>query len=1147
MSNLKKVVSLALVLIMVVSMGASAAAAFSDKDDINFTDEVNLLTSLGVISGYPDGSFKPAGSVTRAEYAKMLFMVKLGHLDASGFVNGTTTFTDLDQAAWAKGYIKYLSSVGVIAGKSADKFDPNGQITGYEAVKMLLVVLGYKADQAKLIGSSWKLNTLTLGVDRGLLDDYDKDFDAPATRELAALLIVNALDAVCVKYSGLSIDLNGNLTADIVDESRNADGDTVLTTLGWKAFGLCYETGYLVETNHMASIDNMSGGYFFDSDPDTVSDPALAPTDDDTFSIMVTGSTYGDKADLLTELLYEDLDESLIGQEVTVSFKEASNGDLEVYGVIPTGKSKTYASALVDTKFDGAKLTIKVDGTTKEFKDLIAADAVVDFVVMYDGGIEYVNGDLSAFAAAAKAADGDDIAGGLDIVEEDAGDDVVYEYAIGKNAKMPGNVMIVDMDGDGDPDYGYVTIGTFGRVDVNDEADEEFELVGDDSYEFNDDDFDKISGEFAVGDYCFATVDLAGDIKVVPAEKVTLKPTKTTSDKVYVGDTAYYCYAGFAAVADFDFDTTYTVYTNGAFIAKKSTDSTEAVAVDDIALATYIDTRLKVVKLLNAEGDEEIYNYTNKNDDDVIEKIAETIADTDFEGEYGLVKFAQDDAGDVKLSELKGSDTIKAAANTNFVNGGGSTNDYITIDGSTTKYYLDASSKIFIVGPTSVVDGEADFDVFTRADLKNEGNIGGDYTTTATTVDPIAGTVVYRSTSSGYRYVVAVSVKSGDDLPTTATDDKFVFLTADASKWRTTDGNFFSITGQSVGEAVSYTSEDLASSPTLTAKKFDWVKISLNSDGEIDSATLNGNDLLPVGGLNELTYETTAPNDVVVGALAAFDDNYESMSFYEEGSKEDNKRYLEYDFDDDTKIFVMNSSGVMTAGTADDLHVADYNSSEGGYYILNSFYRVSDTHIEFIVISNTNRLSSIDGNFNWAGLPYVSSITVTGATGATTITTLDGILQMNAAVTPTNAVNKTVTWSVTPGATGTASISSTTGLLTALTNGTVTVTATANDGSGIFGTQVITLSNQVAVSSITVTGATGATVAVAGTLQMSAAVLPANADNAAVTWTVTPGATGTATISATGLLTPATVGTVTVTATANDGSGITGTLEVTIS
>lgn len=84
------------------------------------------------------------------------------------------------------------------------------------------------------------------------------------------------------------------------------------------------------------------------------------------------------------------------------------------------------------------------------------------------------------------------------------------------------------------------------------------------------------------------------------------------------------------------------------------------------------------------------------------------------------------------------------------------------------------------------------------------------------------------------------------------------------------------------------------------------------------------------------------------------------------------------------------------------------------------------------------------------------------------------------------------------------------------------------------------------VTSIVVTG-TGnvTTVADGATLQMLAAILPLNATDSTVTWSVVNG-TGTATISVGGLLTATAPGLVTVIATANDASGVTGSLVITI-
>lgn len=177
----------------------------------------------------------------------------------------------------------------------------------------------------------------------------------------------------------------------------------------------------------------------------------------------------------------------------------------------------------------------------------------------------------------------------------------------------------------------------------------------------------------------------------------------------------------------------------------------------------------------------------------------------------------------------------------------------------------------------------------------------------------------------------------------------------------------------------------------------------------------------------------------------------------------------------------------------------------------------------------------------------VTGITVTGAGGATTISSDDGQLQLSATVLPDNATNKAVTWSVQNG-TGQASINAS-GRLTAIANGTVTARATANDGSGIFGTLLITISNQsVSVTSITIQGAGGANSITSddGQLQLTASVLPTEATNKTVTWSIENG-TGNASISTTGLVTAISNGTVTARATANDGSGVYGSLQITIS
>lgn len=88
----------------------------------------------------------------------------------------------------------------------------------------------------------------------------------------------------------------------------------------------------------------------------------------------------------------------------------------------------------------------------------------------------------------------------------------------------------------------------------------------------------------------------------------------------------------------------------------------------------------------------------------------------------------------------------------------------------------------------------------------------------------------------------------------------------------------------------------------------------------------------------------------------------------------------------------------------------------------------------------------------------VTSIDVTGVDGINTINTDNGSLQLIANILPSDATDKTITWTITNGS-WLATIDET-GLVTATGNGTITVRGTVNDGTGIFGELIIIISNQ---------------------------------------------------------------------------------------
>ncbi len=191
-------------------------------------------------------------------------------------------------------------------------------------------------------------------------------------------------------------------------------------------------------------------------------------------------------------------------------------------------------------------------------------------------------------------------------------------------------------------------------------------------------------------------------------------------------------------------------------------------------------------------------------------------------------------------------------------------------------------------------------------------------------------------------------------------------------------------------------------------------------------------------------------------------------------------------------------------------------------------------------------LLTATGNFWKPETEFVelTSITVTSENNVDSITVDKGTLQMEAIVLPDSAFDKSVDWSVICG-TGKATISEN-GLLTAKTDGTVTVVATAHDPGQVTGEMEITITNQIQlVEEITVSceGFTPLISTAGGTIQLFVEVLPENAVNKSVSWSISSGSEY-ATVSDSGLVKAIADGQVIVVATANDGSQVTGQVTV---
>lgn len=232
MKNLKKVLALVLVVAMMASFAVTAGAAnFTDGRDIDNNEAVEVMSAIGVIDGFADGSFKPDNTLTREQAAKILTYMLMGKTQADKLVATVAPYADVAADRWSAGAIAYCTNEGILSGVGNGRFNPSGELTGLQFAKMLLVALGYDPDIEKLTGSSWAVNTASLALDADLDDKIGGTMSGALSRQDAAQMAFNTLKADMVEYdSTTNVSVNG--AAVVVGNSK---AKAVTTKKDWGA------------------------------------------------------------------------------------------------------------------------------------------------------------------------------------------------------------------------------------------------------------------------------------------------------------------------------------------------------------------------------------------------------------------------------------------------------------------------------------------------------------------------------------------------------------------------------------------------------------------------------------------------------------------------------------------------------------------------------------------------------------------------------------------------------------------------------------------------------------------------------------------------------------------------------------------------
>lgn len=216
MKNLNKVLAMLVVFMMVVS--TVAFASFTDvAKDSTYNVAIKVGTDLGLFTGYEDGSFKPEGEITRAEFAAIVVRLKGQEAQAEG-AKSATMFADVPADHWAAGYINIAVRLGIINGYGDGNFGPSDLVEYQDAITMIVRALGY---EPAIGAAGYPTGYLTKAGDLGLTANVSGVNGIAINRGTVAQIVFNALDVPLMTQSGY-----GTFTQYVVNDGFSSTNGT---------------------------------------------------------------------------------------------------------------------------------------------------------------------------------------------------------------------------------------------------------------------------------------------------------------------------------------------------------------------------------------------------------------------------------------------------------------------------------------------------------------------------------------------------------------------------------------------------------------------------------------------------------------------------------------------------------------------------------------------------------------------------------------------------------------------------------------------------------------------------------------------------------------------------------------------------------
>ena len=251
MRNLKRALSLGLTATMIsgLMVMGSSAASYADVTSENHQEAIEVLKSVGIMTGDEKGNFNPEAKVTRNEMA--VVMSNLMAYNVKTYAN-TSPFTDVPE--WAEPYVAACYTNGITAGYTANTYGGSDNVTTAQAALMVMKALGYFQFQSDF-GADWQLSTVAQGNKIDLFEDVDSPVKEAITRNELAQLVLNALesgtveaddDTIKVETGDVSVSagkVKYNYITSAKDYAEAIDNKTVTNNDGTMSTGCIVELG----------------------------------------------------------------------------------------------------------------------------------------------------------------------------------------------------------------------------------------------------------------------------------------------------------------------------------------------------------------------------------------------------------------------------------------------------------------------------------------------------------------------------------------------------------------------------------------------------------------------------------------------------------------------------------------------------------------------------------------------------------------------------------------------------------------------------------------------------------------------------------------------------------------------------------------